>query len=108
MRFSRITLGDLRFYDWNQQKGKMGDEKREVFHWDHFVPVKEMLNALLKLDHPDIARTRRILNGASVAWILKSEDQELNRLGFKANRKNPRDAYKQAGIRLITRRGAAR
>jgi hypothetical protein len=94
-------LGDLRSYDWKQQKGKMGDEKREVFHWDHFVPVKEMLNALLKLDHPDIPRARRILNRASVAWILKSEDKKLNSLGFKASRKNPHDAYKQAGIRLI-------
>lgn len=37
----------------------------------------------------------------SVAWVLKEEDAELNRLGFKAVRQDWRAAYAAAGIRLL-------
>lgn len=37
-----------------------------------------------------------------VAWILKEEDSELTRLGFKTIRPDPDRAYQQAGIILMS------
>jgi hypothetical protein len=38
-----------------------------------------------------------------VAWILKSEDAELTRLGFRSKRPDPVAAYEKAGIVLRPR-----
>ncbi|MFL5245854.1 MAG: hypothetical protein ACJ8FY_27590, partial [Gemmataceae bacterium] len=36
-----------------------------------------------------------------IAWILKREDQELTRLGYRRNRLDPEGAYRAAKIMLI-------
>jgi hypothetical protein len=41
-----------------------------------------------------------------VAWILKLEDAELTRLGYRSKRPSPDKAYSDAGIRL-QRHGSA-
>ena len=64
----------------------MIDTDRSIFHWDHYVTVKEMQRELLSLQQTGSAterRVRSVLAKASVAWILKSEDRALNRRGYK-------------------------
>jgi hypothetical protein len=96
----RRKLGKLGDYTWYQQTTKMRDKGRKVFHWDRFMTVKEMRNALLNLDRPTVQHVRAILRRASAAWILKKEDRKLNKLGFRADRRNPRAAYRKARIQL--------
>jgi hypothetical protein len=97
----RRGLAKLSEYTWYQQTTKMGDKGRKTFHWDHFVTIKELRMALLNLARPTEEQARAILQRASVAWILKREDRNLNKLGFRADRPNPHAAYRKAGIRPI-------
>jgi len=57
---------------------------------------------MIKLTEKDFSREdiRKIVNKHRVAWILKDEDRELTKLGYKSYRENPAEAYKQAGIKL--------
>jgi hypothetical protein len=43
-----------------------------------------------------------VLEKASIAWILKTEDRELNRLGYRYRRPDPHAAYLAAGIDLLS------
>lgn len=97
-RADELGLGDLSRFDWGHQRGLMKDPTREIFHWEHVVPVSDMVKALLALDDPTPSAIVPILMRAEIAWILKSEDKLLRRSG----RPDPRTAYLAAGIELLT------
>lgn len=99
-------LGDLREYGWYDQVRVMGDVGRKVFAWDHFHTVYELRRRLDALKKPSIIRVRKVLRHASVAWILKTEDAELTRLGYRSRRPDPVAAYREAGIQLLGDPGA--
>lgn len=96
-RADELGLGDLSQFNWGHQRGPMKDPTREIFHWEHVVPVSDMVKALLALDDPAPSAIVPILMRAEIAWILKSEDKLLRRSG----RPDPRAAYLAAGIELL-------
>lgn len=96
-RADELGIGDLRQFHWGHQRGLMKDPTRQIFHWEHVVPVKDMVKALLALDDPTPLTIVPILIRAEIAWILKSEDKLLRRSG----RPDPRAAYLAAGIELL-------
>jgi hypothetical protein len=76
------------------------DAGRLLFHWEHVDPISciqescegaECEEAIL-----DILKTR-----LRIAWILKREDRELTRLGFRSQRADPEGAYRAAKIVLL-------
>jgi hypothetical protein len=84
--------------NWHDQ-GRF-DAGRKLFHFEHVNCVKDLQRACLKeTTHGailDILKTR-----IRVAWILKSEDACLSRLGYRSDRPDPSVAYKEAGIELV-------
>jgi hypothetical protein len=76
------------------------DRERQTFHWEHMVPVKALREECCKANSEaeilEILTTR-----LCVVWVLKSEDAELTRLGFRSIRKDPMAAYREAGIELL-------
>ena len=86
---------DLREQTWHDQP--RFDADREVFHVEHMVPVSALRELCLECgdeEHVLDILTSRL----RVVWILKSEDAELTRLGFRHRRPDPEDAYRQAKI----------
>lgn len=76
------------------------DPGRRTFHWEHMVPVRtireECRKASTASEVLDILTTR-----LCIVWILKSEDAELTRLGYRSKRDDPKAAYREAGITLV-------
>ena len=88
---------DLRAMRWRDQHGF--DKGRQVFHFEHIVPVAVVRAKCLEATCGD--EIRYILREwARVAWILKEEDRTLTDLGYRSKRPDPEIAYKSAGIRL--------
>lgn len=99
----QMVLGCLSQYGWSDQKTKMLDSDRSVFHFEHILTVSELVGRLLKLgSEPSIGDVKSVIKKADIAWILKSEDQALNLDGYKNKRpENPLDAYEVCGIELV-------
>ncbi len=99
----KMGVGDLSQYGWSEQKSKMNDPDRSVFHFEHVVTVSDLVERLLKLgSNPSFDSVKSVIGKADVAWILKSEDEVLNQNGFKSKRPdNPLEAYEQCGIELV-------
>ena len=94
---------DLFSKDWHDQPAF--DAGREVFHFEHVQPVSVIRDICLK--SASEAEIQGVLEQKlRVAWILKAEDAELTRLGFRSKRDNPDAAYSQAGIRLQKQQAA--
>ena len=97
-----VRLGvDLLSKNWHDQA--RFDPKRKTFHFEHVLPVSVIrdLCQAVKTENAiyDLLKTR-----LRVAWILKSEDAELTRLGFRSKRADPEGAYRDAGIQLLRSR----
>lgn len=76
------------------------DRGRKIFHLEHVIPISSVQKdceeakseeAILK-----ILKTR-----LRIAWILKREDRELTRLGYRSKRLDPEGAYLAAKIELL-------
>ncbi|KYG04272.1 hypothetical protein BE21_47720 [Sorangium cellulosum] len=94
---------DLRTRNWHDQPSF--DAGREIFHFEHVVPVSAIRAACC--DQQSESAVLAVLKGRlRVAWILKSEDAELTLLGHRSNRPDPDAAYRKAGIQLVARRSA--
>jgi hypothetical protein len=96
-RADELELGDLAQFHWGHQRGIMKDPTREIFHWEHVVPVSDTVKALLALEDPTPTTIVPILMRAEIAWILKIEDKRLPR----KDRPDPHAAYVAAGIELL-------
>jgi len=89
---------DLRTKNWHDQPSF--DAGRETFHFEHVVPVSAIRAACC--DQGSEREIFAVLKGRlRVAWILKSEDAELTRLGHRSHRPDPDEAYRNAGIKLV-------
>jgi hypothetical protein len=89
-----MELPDIRQFHWCDQKGKMRDPHRSIFHWEHIMPVENIVSGVL--GEVSIEGIARVLMTAEIAWILKEENERLTHKG----RVDPVEDYRQAGIVL--------
>jgi hypothetical protein len=88
---------DLRGKGWHDQLSF--DPDRRIFHFEHTRTVAAIREAAC--DQPTVEGIVEVLRrDLRLAWILKSEDRELTRLGYRSKRPDPEDAYRAAGIKL--------
>ena len=80
------------------------DKGRKTFHWEHVNPVSSIQKMCEGADSEgtilDILKQR-----LRIAWILKREDLELRRLGYRSNRPDPEGAYRDAKIDFMRFQG---
>lgn len=74
------------------------DPGRRVFHLEHVVPVATVREHVLA--SRSVSQVEDALSMLRLAWILKSENTELERLGYRSIRKDPDHAYVHAGIEI--------
>jgi hypothetical protein len=90
-----VSLHDQGWYDQSRF-----DRGRKIFRWEHVYPVREIQKKCEQASSEEA--TLAILKAhLRIAWILKREDKELNRLGFRSNRPDPESAYRAAKIELL-------
>jgi hypothetical protein len=98
-RAAAATLDvDLCQHGWHSQSGF--DKGRAVFHVEHVIPVRALRATCLTA--ASLSDVVNALSTVRIAWILKSEDRELTRLGYRTQRDDPERAYREAGIELVT------
>jgi len=93
---------DIDLYTKNWHDQNKFDRGRLLFHFEHCVPISAIVKECQKQCSEE-AILDILKRKLRVAWILKSEDKELTRLGYKTNRPNPCAAYIEAKIELILR-----
>ena len=77
-------LGSLAQYTWRDQRGSMIDTDRSIFHWDHYVTVKEMQRELLSLQQTGnklgriLEQLERLLQVDDVDPVALAEDVLLH------------------------------
>src|SRR5262245_12792984 len=89
---------DICAQTWHSQSSF--DAGRELFHWEHVDPISSIQEACegAGCEEAVLAILKARLR---IAWILKREDRELTRLGFRSKRPDPAGAYRAAKIVLI-------
>lgn len=92
-----LGLGDLRRFHWDDRAKEPLRRYTEVFHWEHFWPVGQLLRDLEGLARPTEQSVAAILSRTKIVWVLKVEDRRLP----KSIRPNPDSAYATAGIVLM-------
>ncbi len=92
-----LGLGDVRRFHWDDRGKEPLKRYKEVFHWEHFWPVGQLLRDLETLTTPTEQTIAGILRRAKIVWVLKDEDSRLP----KSDRPNPDSAYASAGIELM-------
>ncbi|OAI40709.1 hypothetical protein AYO40_04445 [Planctomycetaceae bacterium SCGC AG-212-D15] len=89
---------DLQTMTWHTQPKY--DPGRAIFQWEHVNPVSSILEGCKQVTSEEailhILKTRLRL-----AWILKRENEELTRLGYRSKRVDPEGAYRDAKIELL-------
>lgn len=89
---------DLRQMDWHDQT--RFNPGRCKFHREHMVLVKTIRDECCgAITDDEVLET--LLTKPRVVWILKSEDAELTRLGYRSKRDDSLAAYQNAGIELL-------
>jgi len=76
------------------------DPGRKVFHLEHMYPISAIQEECEQAESEE-AIVQVLKTRLRVAWILKREDKELTRLGYRSNRPDPTVAYCEAGIDLV-------
>jgi len=77
---------------------------REVFHDDHIIPIKLIIDKLLLIDKPNYENVKDILKDISICRMLKEEDRRINEKSKRVYNEREivvelyRDKY---GIKLI-------
>lgn len=94
---AKVRGVNIREQDWYDQP--KFDEGRTIFHLEHWTPNGLMREACLSAASVDEI-IEIIREQFGLAWILKSEDKNLTKLGFKSKRDDPKAAYLEAGIVL--------
>lgn len=96
-----MKVAPLEQYCWKDQPKAMKDPNRKIFHLEHIEPVSQLREELLQLKSPTLGAVQIILEKVDIAWILKEEDNCLNKKGFRSKRENGGlAAYAVAGIKL--------
>ena len=77
-----------------------------VFHEEHIVPIKVIIENLCKLKELTYESVESVLDKIAICYMLKEEDKKLNKEHFKSNRpyeiKEVLDKiYKELGIEVF-------
>lgn len=86
---------------WKHRESVLKDPDRSIFHLEHVEPVKQIANKVLQFRYAEIDQIAKVIAIAEIAWILKTEDNALNRKGHRSNRPDPHACYLDAGIELL-------
>lgn len=73
---------------------------REIFKLDHVETIGTMTAAAMEVTAPG-EMIKLVRRQYRVAWILKTENNELDRLGYRTRRSDSARAYREAGIELM-------
>jgi hypothetical protein len=95
---TRLNVKDICTQTWHTQT--RFDAGRRTFHLEHVFPVISIMKECMS-ENSHEAVLRILQSRLRVAWILKKEDRELTRLGYRSKRPDPDSAYEQAGIQLL-------
>jgi len=92
--------------EYNEQNRKFDLQKlnykhpnKEELMLEHTTPLMFFIDYLTTLPTEDIQE--EVLNYSGCCWVLKEEDEQLTKLGFRSQRKDWRKAYEEAGIVLV-------
>lgn len=101
-RFPAASLPtDMREVTWDLQS--KFDKGRKVFHLEH-IYTGDMFRKAVKAISASQELAQFVRTNYRLAWILKAEDQDLNRSGYRSRRGNTLgealNAYEKCGIRL--------
>lgn len=99
-RADSLSLGDLRQYHFDDGGRFPGGRKNSRLHWEHWKPASDLRRDLLNLYQPSHESVKQILEKSRVCWILLEENDVLNSLGHRINRKDPEKCYREANIDL--------
>jgi hypothetical protein len=98
-----MGIDNLMKYTWDDQVKKMKDDKRKIFHWEHYYPVTQQISDMLNLYKKGAFEAEDIYSIVSrtrICWITKKENKRLDYKN-KSLRPDPEKAYKDAEIELI-------
>ena len=87
---------DLSKMTWANQTGKQFDPGRKLFAYEHMVPVKSLMYAVIA----DPSSALRVLQSARLVWVTRAENDRLTELGYAHERADPQKCYEEAGIKL--------
>jgi hypothetical protein len=95
---TKRNLEDLRNYCWHCPiMGTHKDGTKRLFLWEHYKPVADIKNELLRLGpSPRPNQVSVILAKTRIVWVLRREG---NALGDKS-RPDPARTYRDAGVEL--------
>lgn len=91
---------NIEFSDFRWQSQPKFDKGRTIFHLEHYVPVLTIRNECLSAKTVE-AICSILRERPKLVWILKAENERLDKLGFRTNRLDPAEAYHAAGIDVI-------
>lgn len=100
----RLGIDNLCAHTWHSQL--RFDAGRKVFHYEHVDPIACIQKTCGESGSED-AVLEILRSRLRIAWILKEEDRELTRLGFRSKRPDPEGAYRAARIVLVKHQRAA-
>ena len=104
--FFKRTGKDIRKYDWRCSRTistKEGEkiDLHKLYTGDHIQTCshfKKELEDAYKKASLSVDLIVEKLESRYVCWITKEEDKKLTTLGYKSDRSNPEQAYKESGI----------
>lgn len=102
-----IDLFKLREKDRNKVEAnikKLDIKDNEKFILEHYLPVNHIIKEIIAEKSPTLNTYENALKKLKVVWVLKSEDDKLNKNGHRKNRPNPEEAYQKAGIKILPNR----
>ena len=95
-----LGIGDLRRFDWGDQPVRMKDPGRKIFHFEHTIPMNNIVESILESNCETSIRSH--IMKIKIAWILKEEDRLLTKgIDGSWKSKRPEDAYKRLNIQLV-------
>ena len=100
----KIDLFKLREKDRNKVEANIKNidkNDNEKFILEHYLPINHIIKEIIAEKSPNFKTYENALNKLIVVWVLKSEDDKINKNGHRKNRPNTKEAYQKAGIKIL-------
>lgn len=98
----RLGIGDLGQFSWADRKdgGKLGDLERDIFVFEHTMPLEILIEQLLSLKSPTLVSVQSVISKAEVSWMTKAEKDRFDKQKRRHKHDNPAQALFDARIVL--------